>query len=288
MQKKLINSQLYNYKTYLMYKEECLTLAENVFNIKNISEYIDMSYVNQVLTRQGAIAFFMDDVLGLLALPFTSVSSRDVYGRPKRITVEGENGYTRTLSENEFVIMYDNTSKDSIYPAIIQYSERIALIMRTIDINVSQQKTPRFWKTSKDMERTVRDLINNVDACNDQVISYDGIDFNNTEIVLSPAPYVSDKLFELKNEIWNEFLRLIGISNLSVQKKERNIRDEIIASQGGTIASRFSRFKPREKAIKEIEKKFGVKLELEYYDGLPTTIEEAEEYKTYIGGENNV
>lgn len=50
--------------------------------------------------------------------------------------------------------------------------------------------------------------------------------------------------------------------------------------QGGTIASRFSRFTPRKDAIDEINKyllKDGEeKLEVEYYDGLPTTLKESE------------
>ena len=51
--------------------------------------------------------------------------------------------------------------------------------------------------------------------------------------------------------------------------------------QGGTIASRYSRFEPRKKAIDLINKKFGEKLEnkieVRYYDGLPTTLQEFEE-----------
>lgn len=51
--------------------------------------------------------------------------------------------------------------------------------------------------------------------------------------------------------------------------------------QGGTIASRYSRFEPRKKAIDLINKKFGKKLEnqieVRYYDGLPTTLQEFEE-----------
>ena len=54
------------------------------------------------------------------------------------------------------------------------------------------------------------------------------------------------------------------------------IKDEMSASQGGTIASRFSRFEPRKRAIEEINKKFGTNIEVSYYDGEPTT-EEVEE-----------
>ena len=69
---------------------------------------------------------------------------------------------------------------------------------------------------------------------------------------------------------------------MNFQKKERNIKDEVLASQGGTIASRYSRFQPRQNAVDKINEKFsqylnGKKLEVKYYDGIPTTIEEKED-----------
>ena len=72
-------------------------------------------------------------------------------------------------------------------------------------------------------------------------------------------------------------MRLIGVSNLSLMKKERNITDEIQAMQGGTIASRFSRFAPRQKAVEEINSKWGTDITVEYYDGEPSTIINNEE-----------
>ena len=56
MQKKLINSQLSNWKTYEMYKRQFLTLAENVFEFKNMPEFIDTAFLNKQLLRNGAIA----------------------------------------------------------------------------------------------------------------------------------------------------------------------------------------------------------------------------------------
>lgn len=75
---------------------------------------------------------------------------------------------------------------------------------------------------------------------------------------------------------------MIGVSNLAYQKKERNISDEIQAMQGGTIASRYSRFEPRKRAVDEINEKFEKylkdgKIEVKYYDGIPSTKEEFEE-----------
>ena len=102
---------------------------------------------------------------------------------------------------------------------------------------------------------------------------------------MQPAPYVADKLHENKQELWNEFLTLIGVANTSFRKKERNITDEIKFSQGGTIANRYSRFESRKKAVEMINKYFvprhnaikGIdtieNLQVEFYDGLPTTLE---------------
>lgn len=125
-------------------------------------------------------------------------------------------------------------------------------------------------------------LVENVDGYEDSIITYENIDFDDTSLILAPAPFVADKLDIHKEKEWNEFLRLIGIANMNFQKKERNIKDEVLASQGGTIASRWSRFQPRQNAVDKINEKFkdylkGKKLEVKYYDGIPTSIEEKED-----------
>jgi len=144
-----------------------------------------------------------------------------------------------------------------------------------------QQKTPRIFKTKQEQERSVKDLVNNIDGFENVVITYDNIDLNDTDVILAPAPYVADKIDMHKEKDWNEFLRLIGVANISYQKKERQISDEINAMQGGTIASRFSRFEPREKAVKEINAKFGTDIIVSYYDKLPTTDEKESEVDDY-------
>lgn len=278
MKRKLINSQLSNWKTYEMYRRQFMTLAENVFEFENMPEYIDTAYLNINLLQKGSIAFFKDEFLDtVLALPYVNMGNLDVYGRPRTIKVMGQNGYNKTLKQGEFVIMYDNNGRYPLWLDILQYAERMALATRTIDINMSQQKTPRFWKTKTNKEKSVRDMVNNVDGYENVVITYDDVDLNDTTLILQPAPYVADKLNLDKDRIYNEFLRLIGIANLSYQKQERNITDEIQAMQGGTIASRFSRFEPRKKAIEEINKKFGLDIKVRYYDGIPTSEKEFEE-----------
>lgn len=280
MKTKVINSQLSNYRTYLNYRDKMLTLAMNVFQFKGIDNFVDMSVVNYELITKGSVAFFYDEIMDkVLALPYSNIGKLDMYGRPTKIMVRAKNGqFVRSLNNGEFVIMYDNDSHLPIYSNILASCERLALIKRTADINIRQQQTNRFWKTSEENKKTVENVVNQVEANLETVLTYDNIDLSDTTSVLAPAPYVADKLNDAKKEEWAEFLELIGISNVAVQKRERLIKDEIVCSMGGTIASRYSRFESRRKALEEIKEKWGKNIEVEFYDGLPTTIQDTADF----------
>ena len=282
MRKKLINSQLTNLLTYDKIKRKMIMLASNVFIFKDIEEkapYLDIDYINECLIYDGSVAFFYDEELGLLALPYTVLDKPDIYGRPTTIEVHGRmGGYHRKLKRGEFVIMYDNAGKYPLIKDIVQDAERIAQCLRIEDVNVSQQKTSRIWTTDKDKERTVRDLLNNVDGNVENVVAYDSVDVGNLTSVVAVAPYITDKLDDHIRALWEAFYSHIGISSVLINKKERLIKDEMRASQGGTIASRFIRFNPRQKALSEIKNKFNIDIELMYYDGVPATFEELESY----------
>ena len=279
---RLQKSQLTNLDTNRLYLRQMLALAENVFKYENLPDFIDVAYMNKCLLNKGAIAFFYEETLDtIVALPFVKYGSLDLYGRYNTIQVIGSNGYTRVLNKDEFVIMYDNYGKYPLYIDIIQYAWRLALYERICDVNIGQQRTPRIWQTSSDMEQTVKDLLNNIDGLTESVTSYKNLQVDKINAILQPAPYIADKVTDRKEKLWNEFLRLIGVANITVQKKERNIRDEILASQGGTIASRFQRYEPRKKAIDEINEKFKEHLKapivVSFYDNLPTNLKSIED-----------
>lgn len=282
MRKKLVNSQLTNLLTYNKIKRKMIMLASNVFIFKDIEEKapnIDIDYVNESLIYNGSVAWFYDEILGLLALPYTVLGQPDLYGRPVNIEVHGKVGsYHRKLKRDEFVIMYDNSGKYPLISDIVQDAERIGQCLRIEDVNVAQQKTSRIWTTDKDKELTVKNILNNVDGNVENVVAYDSVDVGNLTSVIAVAPYVTDKIDDHIRTLWESFYSHIGISSVLINKKERLIKDEMRASQGGTIASRFVRFNPRAKALEEIKKKFNIEIELAYYDGIPATYEELEDY----------
>lgn len=267
MARRRINPQLNNLKCLEMYRRQMFNITQNRIKYKGISDYVDMKYVNKVLFRQGVVASFVDEVLGHLILPFTNMSVLDCYGRPTRIQCYGLNGYrSRVLNKDEFVLLYDTTGMYPLLYDVEQYAERMALDVRTMDINISQQKTPRFFTTDTSNKMTVQNIINNIDSCENEVLAFDNNIIENMNTILAPAPYISDKVTEHKKEIWAEFLRLIGVTNLNIQKKERLITDEIEMSQGGTIIGRYASTYPREIWKNEVKDKFNIDVDFCYYD----------------------
>ena len=282
MAKTRINTQLSNLATLNMHRREMFNLTQNRIQYTGLSKYIDIAYVNKVLFRNGVVASFVDEILGHLILPFQNIGTLDVYGRPTSIQCYGMNGYrSKILKPNEYVLLYDTTGRYPLIYDIEQYAQRIALADRTMDINISQQKTPRLFKTSNENKMTVQNIINNVDDCENTVLAFDGNYLNNFESVLAPAPYVTDKLMEYKKQIYSEFLNHIGICNLNIQKKERLITDEVSYSQGGTIAGRYATAEPRIKWKEELDEKFNIKVDFSFYDGLPVNLKSDERGSEY-------
>lgn len=81
---------------------------------------------------------------------------------------------------------------------------------------------------------------------------------DNITVLKTDAPYIADKVYTLKQNIWNEALTQLGIPNTDTTKRERMIRDEVITAQGAVIATRNSPEKMRQLACDKINEMFGL------------------------------
>lgn len=246
--------------TFNMYYRHMLSLAKNVFIYENLPDSINVNYLNECLVKYGKVAFFKDDILDeYLVLPVFSYFKYDIYGEPISITVYGNNGYLNKLEKDQFVIIYDNVGRYAIDIDISYYATKITMADRTADLNILQQRNPRIWKTSKNNESSLRAIVNKINLGEESIYVDQNLEINDTTLVLSEVPYKADKVEQYKDKIWNEYLRLIGITNIVENKRERLIKDEVLTSQGGVLASRLDRLGCREEAIKKINKLFRIK-----------------------------
>jgi hypothetical protein len=253
-----------NNVTFNYYYERFKELAMSMFEWKNVPSSIDVRYLEEVLFEQGQAVFFEDEVMGKLALKNVPQGKLDVYRIPILRRAIGDNGYNKKLTNKDSVIIYNNNLHTSCVEAIRMFAIRISDLDRTIDVNAKAQKTPVLINCDENERFSLEQLYKDYEGNIPFIFGDKKLNPNSMTVLKTDAPYVSDKIYELKTQIWNEALTYLGISNTNVVKKERMISDEVIRNMGGTIASRYSRLEARRTACEQINKMFGENIEVNY------------------------
>ncbi|MBO7734547.1 MAG: hypothetical protein J6S67_18425 [Methanobrevibacter sp.] len=254
-----------NMKTYYEYLDRLTELAISMFEWKNLPENIDERFLELTLFTDGQAVFFKDEELDdYLALQVATNGGFNVYRIPLRRRAYAVNGYQKQLNIEDSVIIYNNMLRRNSIRTVKLYAERLANLDRIIDVNANAQKTPVLVQGSDQQKLTLLNVYKEYDGNAPVIFGYDSLDLNALTVLKTDAPYVADKIYQLKTQTWNECLTYLGISNLNIQKKERLVADEVVRNQGGTIASRYSRLNARRQACEQINKMFGLEIEVDY------------------------
>lgn len=139
---------------------------------------------------------------------------------------------------------------------------------RIIDVNIMTQKTPILIKCDESERLTMQNLYMKYDGNQPFIWGDKSLSSTPLEVLNTNAPYVAEDIYNLKEKIWNEALTCLGISNVSITKKERLISDEVERHMGGVIASRYSRLNAREQACDQINEMFGLNISVNYQENV--------------------
>ncbi len=272
MKKRGVNDQfvismILNCASYDDYLQRLIELSISSFEWNNLPLSVDSRYIEMTLLQSGQAVYFRDDVLGDLCLDCLASGNFDVYGNPvKRRGYSKYNNYSIELDESNSVIIWNNMLRKSSYNQLRLFALRLYNLDRIIDVNCNGQKTPILVQGTDKQRLTLLNLYKEYDGNAPFIFGDKNLDLNSLKVLQTGAPYVSDKIYEMKVNIWNEALTFLGISNLSVNKKERLITDEVQRNQGGTIASRYSRLQSRKDATAKINAMFGTNIEVNFRD----------------------
>ena len=258
-------SMVLNSLTYRQYLNRLTELAISMFEWKNLPRTVDARYLELHLFETGCMVYFNDEVIGNLCLDCLVQGRLDVYGNPLlRRAYSGYNNYQKLLKYNNSVIVWNNYLHSNSVLDVEMFARRLYNIDRIIDINANAQKTPVLVQGNEKQRLTLLNLYKEYDGNAPFIFGDKNLDINALKALSTNAPYVCDKLYQLKTQIWNEALTYLGISNINIQKKERLISDEVTRNQGGTIASRYSRLESRRQAVEKINDMFGTNIEVNY------------------------
>ena len=246
------------------YYNRLVELAVSMFDWKNLPDTVDPRFMELALFTDGMAVFFKDEVMGYLCLRTMIGGNWNVYQIPNERTAYASNGYQNMLTQDNSVIVWNNfLHTNSMLDAQV-YANRLWNIDRTIDVNVNAQKTPILIQCEESERLSLKNVYMKYDGNQPVIYADKSLDPKGLSVLQTGAPYIGDQLSDLKNRIWNEALTFLGISNVSYQKKERMITDEMVRSQGGTIASRYSRLEMRRQACNQINEMFGLNIWCDY------------------------
>lgn len=253
-----------NNRTFQQYYNRLTELSVAMFEWKNVPETIDVRYLELVLFSRGQAVFFKDDVLGFLALPVNTTGGYNVYHIPVKREAIATNGYRASLDMKDSVIIYNNYLRLPAKLDVEMFSKRLYNLDRSIDVNANAQKTPILIQCDENQRLTFKNVYKEYEGNAPVIFGNKALNPDSLKVLNTNAPYVGDKLYQLKTQIWNEALTYLGISNVQYQKRERLISDEVQRSMGGVLANRYSRLEMRKTACKEINKMFGLNMDVEY------------------------
>ena len=250
------------------YRDRLTDIALSCVKWKHLPEEIDPRFLEWCLFYDGMAIFFKDDITEkFVCIQVMPSGQFNMYRIPKERTAYAVNGYQNSdLNEHNSVIIYNNLLRKPSVQDIEIYAKKLTNIDLTLNVNVNAQKTPIAIICDETQRLTFQQLYQNYSGNMPFIFGDKGLNLDNVKSINTQADYKGEELNKLKTDIWNEALTYLGVSNVQYQKKERINTEEINRSMGGAFASRRSRIKARQNAVEEINKMFGLSIEVVFED----------------------
>ena len=272
--------------TFEQYYQRFVELAVSMFKWEGLPETVNVRFLELVLFAEGRAVFFNEPDIGYIALPCSDYGELNIYGEPLDVMAYSHTGsFTKVVhigyphdEERNAVMIWNNLIHTNSSLDTQMYSQRLWNIDRAIDVNVNAQKTPILIRSEKQQELTLKNVYKQYDG-NEPVIYGDtALNPNSLSVLKTDAKFVADELQGLKTQLFNEYLTRLGISNMNFIKKERLISDEVLRSQGSTMASRYGRLAPRQTAADAINALFpDLNVSCVYREDVSLALERVEE-----------
>lgn len=259
-------------KTYTEYYDLLKQIFVVSFEWENLPDGIDEMFFERQLFEKGAVCFFRDPNINQFGiLPVAQWGRWNIYNIPIFRRVFASNGYQLEVNQTNSVIIYNNALRQPSHKLVATYANRLAEYDCTIDVNIHAQKTPVLIRCDEKERLSLKNLYSQYDGNEPVIFGDKNLSAVPLEVLKTDAPYVADKIYDLKVSYWNELLTYAGISNLNIQKKERLITDEVNRMMGGILACRNARLLARQQACDQINKMFGLNISVHFRDDIDLT-----------------
>lgn len=270
-----------NVNSFIKYRDQLMELGMSMIAWdfskigKEERQFLTQRQIEWNEYYKGATVFFKDEELGsYLCLPVMLSGPFDLDDIPKKRVAYAKNGYRKELDESNSVVIYNNYLRKPSCYTVNHYASMLSDLEESVMVNCKAQKTPVAIVCDENERLSMINLYEQYDGNYPFIFGQKNLNLGNIKSISTGAPFVADKLYQIKMQIWNEALTHLGISNISYQKKERLVSDEVIRNMGGTIASRYSRLEVRRDAVEKIKDMFEIEVEVDFREDFRQTDDE--------------
>ena len=272
--------------TFNYYSRKYFSLFLNRFKFKGI-DYQQADFIMRKMWIDGTIcAFKIPETIGSTEHPqgqlvFVTYAPNgwNIYDFPISVEYINPKGVkfiptgSHTI-DKDCVIGWCQRNKYSVKAMVDYYIQKIVNIEMVIDINLNAHKMPFIIGCAPEDTRKFEEILRLLRENNpDLFVESDDVD--RLKVLVSGAPYILDKLYNLKHAIENELKEYLGLNNLgSSEKKEHlitsevDVNNEIIEEHRGNFIDCMAEFFERIRDVLGVDVSIEINEDLEYNENM--------------------
>lgn len=285
------SAQVRNSESFYSWYRWLQMVTTSIWEWNGFPKSVDKVYLEKKIFYNGWVAIFKDENIDVSILPknrkgdlFALGGQRghllDINGNPLDVEVVSENGgqyrAKKRIGEDAVIIENNIFSHGGDRLARL-YAERLSDLERTVDVNVSAQKTPTIFYS----DALTRNTLKVVDMkINENEISIFGnknkVNLGEVKQFNTQAPFVADKLTALQHDKLVEYFMRCGFEAFESQKKERLVSKEAEGTEAVSEGARNFGLVTREQACVDIKDTFNRNVSVRFRSELMSAINSPE------------
>ena len=272
-----------------MYMRVLTEMCVNRFKWFGLPEGVNARFLETTLFRSAVAMFYWDvrysQYFALRASGAGPVNMYDDYGAFRvygnasfqGLTVPvARRPFNAELGKSEGVPIYANTLRMPDTDIVYTYARRLAKLDKTIEIESMNARRSKVIVAEENMRLTAANINNEIERGAPVLwVNQAGRDLigQMANVDLSPHPDSLEKIQLARTRVWNECMGLLGLNHANQDKKERLVSAEVSANDEQVENMRYVNLMERKRAAYEINKIFGLNIDVKYNVDLPTILE---------------
>ena len=252
-----------NLREYNFYFRKYQRLLMSMFEWSNLPDGISSRFIENKLFYNGLLIFYKSKQLGFYVVAQATALGLNDYEEPTGYRAYGVNKINEYVKPSECVPIWNDMFIDGNVSNVNFFAKSLSNVKKTFDVNLEQLKNPYIVSCPEGQRETVKQIMaQKTDGVPYIFTSDDFNDLVKVNVFNLQIQNHTKELQDVKNSIENEGLTFFGINNVNVLKRERLTTGEAEQNDEQITINKNSMYKARKKAVKEINEKFGLNIDV--------------------------